>query len=148
MNSPLKAFEKAEPVSLVPERKKAEVISIKPDSGYLIERLSSSSVAVALSDFKHSSDYGDSKFVDYVLIGVLSVLIHSVVVEHFKHSSLENEQIEAVKPPPQVQISFVRPTPPPPKVVQPPPPHGTIQRFYRSYRKCQSRKYYGLRSGA
>jgi protein TonB len=77
---------------------------------------------VALGDFRHSSDYQDSKIADYLLIGVLSIVIHSLVVEHFKHSPLENEQIEAVKPPPQVQISFVRPTPPPPKVVQPPPP--------------------------
>jgi protein TonB len=123
MNSPLKAFEKAEPVSLVPERKKAEVISIKPDSGYLIERLTSSSVAVALGDFKHSSDYRDSKLVDYLLIGVLSVLVHSIAVEYFKHSPLENEKIEVAKPQPKVQISFVRPTPPPPpKVIQPPPP--------------------------
>jgi protein TonB len=122
MNSPLKAFEKAEPVSLTPERKKAEVISIKPDSGYLIERLTSSSVAVALGDFKDSSDYRDSKLVDYLLIGVLSLVVHSVVFEYFKHSKLENEQIEVAKPQPKVQISFVRPTPPPPKVTQPPPP--------------------------
>ena len=42
MNSPLKLFDKSEPTLLVPERKKAEVISIMPDSGYLIERLSRS----------------------------------------------------------------------------------------------------------
>ncbi len=122
MNSPLKAFDKAEPVLLTPERKKAEVISIKPDGGHLIERLSTSSVAVALGDFRHRSDYRDSKVVDYLLIGVLSILIHTLVVDHFKHSPLEAEQIEPVKPPAKVQISFVRPTPPPPKVVQPSPP--------------------------
>ena len=122
MNSPLKLFDKSEPTLVVPERKKAEVISLIPDSGYLIERLSRSSVAVALGDFRQSSDSRDSRIIDYLLIGALSILIHTVVVEHFKHSSLEAEQIEPVKNPPKVQISFVRPTPPPPKVVEPPPP--------------------------
>lgn len=122
MNSPLKVFDKADAVLLAPERRKAEVISIKSDNSHLIERLSSSSVAVALGDFRHSADYRDSKVIDYLLIGVLSIFVHSVVVEHFKHAPLEAEQIEPVKPPSKVQISFVRPTPPPPKVVQPPPP--------------------------
>ncbi|MEI6707269.1 MAG: energy transducer TonB [Methylococcales bacterium] len=127
MNSPLKAFDKAEPVLRVPERKKADVISIKPDHNYLIERLSTSSVAVALGDFKHSNDYRDNKIVDYLLIGVLSIVAHTIIVDHFKHSPLEAEQIEVVKNPPKVQISFVRPTPPPPpKVVQPPPPPKVV----------------------
>jgi protein TonB len=43
------------------------------------------------------------------------------VVEYFKHSSVEQEElVEPVKIPSKVQISFVRPQPKP--VVQPPPP--------------------------
>ncbi len=122
MNSPLKVFDKAAPVLLAPERRKADVISIKSDNSHLIERLSPSPVAVALGDFRHGADYRDSKVIDYLLIGILSIFVHSIVVEHFKHSPLEEERVEPVKPPSKVQISFVRPTPPPPKVVQPPPP--------------------------
>jgi protein TonB len=122
MNSPLKAFDKVDQTSSPPDRKKADVIAIKPDNHHFIERLSSSSVAVALGDFKHSNDNRDSKIIDYLLIGVLSIFIHTTVVDHFKQSPLEDERIKPVEKPNKVQISFVRPTPPPPpKVVVPPP---------------------------
>lgn len=125
MNSPLVAFDKFEPATLAPERKRADVVPISPDIGRLRESLSVSSVAVALGDFRSSTDYRDSKVIDYLLIGVLSILVHSTVVEHFKHVSVEKEElIEPVKPPSKVQISFVRPQPKP--VVQPPPPPPNV----------------------
>jgi len=121
MNSPLKVFDKVQPVAFVPERKKDNVISIKPDTGQLTEPLSISSDAVALGSFRHSTDYRDSKVLDYLFIGILSIVVHSVVVDHFKQLPVEEELVEPVKPPSKVQISFVRPQPPKP-VVQPPPP--------------------------
>ena len=122
MNRPLKAFNNVEPVTPAPDRKKANVVSIKSGTNQLIKGFSTSSVAVALGDFRHSSDNRDSKAVDYLLIVVLSVLIHTVVVDHFKHAPLEEAVVEPVKPPSKVQISFVRPQPPKPLVQPPPPP--------------------------
>jgi protein TonB len=125
MNRPLVAFDKFEQGTPAPDRKRADVVPINQDIGRLMESLSISSAAVALGDFRHSTDYRDSKAVDYLIIGVLSLLVHTIVVDHFKHASVEKEQlIEPVKPPSKVQISFVRPQPK--TVVQPPPPPKVV----------------------
>ena len=121
MNSPLKAFKNSEPATHAPDRKKANVISIKSGTHRLIKGFSGSSVAVALGDFRHGTEYRDTKAMDYLLIGILSILVHSVVVDHFKQLSEEPALVEPVKPPSKVQISFVRPQPPKP-IIQPPPP--------------------------
>jgi len=121
MNRPLAAFDKFEPVTLAPDRKRADVVPINQDIGRLMESLSASSAAAVLGSFRSGSDHRDSKAVDYLVIAVLSILVHSIVVDHFKHASVEKEQrVEPVKQPSKVQISFVRPQPKP--VVQPPPP--------------------------
>lgn len=120
MNSPLKAFKNTEPAILVPVRKKTNVVSFKSGTSRLIKSFSASPVAVALGDFKHRSDNRDSKIIDSLFIVILSVLVHTAVVDYFKHSELEEEQVETVKVPSKVQISFVRPQPKP--VIQPPPP--------------------------
>jgi len=120
MNSPLKAFNNAEPAKVPPDRKKANVVSIKTGTNRLIKSFTASPVAVALGDFNHRSDNRDSKALDYLLIGILSILVHTAAVEYFKNSQLEEEKIEEVKAPPKVQISFVRPQPKP--AVEPPPP--------------------------
>jgi protein TonB len=121
MNRPLTAFDKFEPATLATERKRADVVPINPDIGRLRESLSASSAAVGLGNFRSGSDFRDSKAIDYLIIGVLSILVHATVVEYFKHSSVEKEErVEPVKVPSKVQISFVRPQPKP--VVQPPPP--------------------------
>ncbi|MFA6162098.1 MAG: energy transducer TonB [Methylobacter sp.] len=121
MNSPLVAFDKFEPATPAADRKKANVVSIKPDVDLLKENLSASSVTLPLGNFRSVGDYRDSKAIDYLIIGILSVLVHTAVVDHFKRVSIEKEElIEPVKPPSKVQISFVRPQPKP--VVQPPPP--------------------------
>ena len=127
MNSPLVAFDKFEPATLAPDRKRANVVSINPDVDLLKENLSASSVALPLGNFRSVGDYRDSKAIDYLIIGILSILVHTVVVEHFKHLPIEQEElIEPVKPPPKVQISFVRPQPPKPVVQQPPPPPKVV----------------------
>jgi periplasmic protein TonB len=125
MNSPLVAFDEFEPATFVPERKRADVVPISPDIGRLRESLSVSSVAVAMGDFRSSTDFRDSKAIDYLVIGVLSILVHSTIVEHFKHTEVAKEElVEPVKTPSKVQISFVRPQPKP--VVQPPPPPKVV----------------------
>lgn len=121
MNSPLVAFDKFEPAILSPRRKRADVVPITPDIGQLRESLSVSSVAGALENFKSGSDFRDSKAMDYLIIGVLSILVHTTVVDHFKHTQVaEEELVEPAKIPSKVQISFTRPQPKP--AVQPPPP--------------------------
>ncbi len=125
MNSPLVAFDKFEPATFSPQRKRADVVPINPDIGRLRENLSAASVAVALGDFRSSSDFRDSKAIDYLIIGVLSILVHTTVVDHFKHAPIaEEELVEPVKIPSKVQISFVRPQPK--TVVQPPPPPNVV----------------------
>jgi protein TonB len=124
MNSPLKVLDK--PESLEPARRKDNVIAINPNNGPLLDRLSSSSVGLALHDFKHRTDYRDSKFVDYLLIGVLSVLVHSAAVEYFRDLPPEPEAVKQPKPPAKVQISFVKPQPPKPVVQEPPPPPKVV----------------------
>jgi len=121
MNSPLVAFDKFESLTLAPERKRADVVPINQDIGRLMESLSASSAALALGNFRSSSDFRDNKAIDYLIIAALSILVHTTVVDHFKQVSVEKEQqIEPVKPPSKVKISFVRPQPKP--VIQPPPP--------------------------
>lgn len=121
MNRPLVVFDKFEQGTLTPDRKRADVVPINQDVGRLMESLSVSSAAVALADFRRGADHRDSKAIDYLLLAVLSILVHTAIVDHFKHASVEKEQlVEPVKPPSKVQISFVRPQPKP--VVQPPPP--------------------------
>ncbi len=121
MNRPLMAFDKFEPATPAPDRKMADVVPISPEIGRLMENVSASSAALALGDLRRVADYRDTKAVDYLLLVVLSILVHTTVVNHFKHASVEKEElIEPVKPPSKVQISFVRPQPKP--VVQPPPP--------------------------
>jgi protein TonB len=121
MNSPLAAFDKFEPTAFVPEKKRADVVPISSDIGRLRESLSVSSYAGALGDFRTSTEFRDSKAIDYLIIGILSILVHSTIVEYFKHADVAKEElVEPVKVPSKVQITFVRPQPKP--VVQPPPP--------------------------
>jgi protein TonB len=121
MNSPLVTSDEFEPVTVVPDRKKADVVPINQGIGRLLETESALSADAELGDFRSIKDLRDSKAIDYLIIGVLSILVHSVVVDHFKHSQLEEEKvIEPVKLPTKMQISFVKPQPKP--VVQPPPP--------------------------
>lgn len=79
----------------------------------------------SLSDFKFNDTGSDRRLADYLVIGVLSIFIHTVVVEYFKKSDVEPIEIEKpVKVPSKVQISFVKPQPP--KVIQPPPPPKVV----------------------
>lgn len=127
MNKPLVAFDKFKPATNTPDRKKANVIAIKPDIDLSIASLSASAVALPLGNFRFNSEQGDSKAIDCLLVGLLIVLVHTAVVDHFKHSALEQEAlVEPVKPPPKVQISFVKPQPPKPTVQQPPPPPKVV----------------------
>ncbi|MEQ1531702.1 MAG: energy transducer TonB [Methylococcales bacterium] len=127
MTRPLKVVDKFDASVPVQDKKISNVVPISPESGLLLEG-PAVSAALPLGDFRFDADTRDNKLIDYLLIGVLSIVVHSAAVEIFKNMPLAREElIEPVKPPAKVQISFVQPkpkvVPPPPKqVVQPPPP--------------------------
>lgn len=87
---------------------------------------SNTALAAALGDFKYRASNRDHKLTDFLLLGVLSVLIHGTLVEQFKGADFEQEIIEPIKPEPKVQITLTRPQPPkpvpPPPQVKPQPP--------------------------
>lgn len=129
MSTPLIAFDTSETVTRPPERKKAEVFHIHSATEKLFGNLPIPASTLALGHFNQDLNYRDSRAIDYLLIGVLSLFVHSAAVDFFKQLPIEQEElIEPVKIPPKVQISFVQPKPkpvvPPPPVVkqQPPPP--------------------------
>lgn len=118
MNRPLAALDKNDSAALALVRKKADVVSIVPDTLNRKENLFVSSSIFALSDFKTGIERRDSKLIDFLLIGILSIGVHTSVVEYFNRVPIAKE--EPVKIPSKVQISFVKPKIKP--VVQPPPP--------------------------
>lgn len=123
MNRPVKVFDKFDSGTRVPEGNSANVFPINQDTGLLLASLSARSVAVPLRDFKHNADRRDSKAVDYLVIAILSVFVHTTVVEHLKHMPIAKEELETrEKPPSKVQITFVQPKPKPVVQTEPPPP--------------------------
>jgi protein TonB len=102
-------------------------VSLKPSSALSAADFSPVPLTTALADFKYSGENHDRKLFDYLLLGVLSIVIHTSFVRHFDSASLEQEIIEPVKPLPKVQITLSRPqpkpvAPPPPPVAKPKPP--------------------------
>ena len=68
MNSPLKVLDK--PESLEHAKRKDNVIAINPNNDAFLSRLSSSAAGLALKDFKHRTNYRDSKVIDLSLIHI------------------------------------------------------------------------------
>ncbi|MGZ5001186.1 MAG: energy transducer TonB, partial [Methylomonas sp.] len=91
---------------------------------------SSAQVGRVLKNFKYVGEDHDRKLTDYLLLGLLSVLVHTTVVDHFDRLALEEEVIEPAKPETKVQITLTRPqlkpVPPPPPQVKPQPPKPKV----------------------
>jgi protein TonB len=85
-------------------------------------------IASAIGSFKFNAQTRDHKFIDILVIGLVSILIHNTVVDHFKGFSFEEKVVEQIKEPPKVQITLTRPKPivPPPIVQAPPPPPKVV----------------------
>jgi protein TonB len=130
MSSPLATFNKFAPAGAPADWDAADVVSLKPSVAQLSEGLTHSRVAVALGDFKYSTETRDHKLVDYLLIGVLTIFIHNTVVSHFRGAAFEQEIVEPIKPEAKVQITLTRPqpkpVPPPPPQVKPQPPKPKV----------------------
>ncbi|MEI7839917.1 MAG: energy transducer TonB [Methylococcaceae bacterium] len=87
-----------------------------------IKPSSSASVAATIRSFKYDNENRDHKLADYLLLGVLSIFVHTTVVSHFDSSSLEQKIITPAKQPSKVEISFTKPKPKPIVIPPPPPP--------------------------
>ncbi len=128
MTRSLKVVDKFDAAASEQNKKISNVISISTDNDLLLKNSSAPAFALPIGSFRFDADTRDSKLIDYLLIGLLSLLTHSAAVEIFKNMPLAREELaEPVKPPAKVQISFVQPKPkpviPPPKpIVQAPPP--------------------------
>ena len=123
MNSPLKVLNK--PESLDKSDKRGNVIAITPINDPFLNRLSNSSIGLALNDFRLRTEESDTKFRDYLLIGVLSLLAHTFIVNNFTNLPAK-PQAEKKPKPAKVQITIVKPQPPKPIVVPPPPPPKVV----------------------
>lgn len=84
-----------------------------------VQRLPSA-LSKALGDFRYDNNQQDRRISDYLLLGLLSIAVHSTVVDNFNAIEFEPAIVEAVKPESKVQITLSRPQPP--KPVPPPPP--------------------------
>ncbi|MFM8330734.1 MAG: hypothetical protein ACKN9T_03505, partial [Candidatus Methylumidiphilus sp.] len=74
---------------------------------------------LSLSGFRDESNTDDKRRLDYLLIGLLTVVAHFYLVQWFQNAARNAEPLTPVKVPPMVQITL---TPPPKPIVQPPPP--------------------------
>lgn len=83
--------------------------------------------ATTIGSFKYDNENRDHKLADYLLLGVLSIFVHSTVVSHFDSSSFEQEIITPAKQPSKVEISFTKPKPKPIVVPPPPPPVAQVK---------------------
>ena len=106
--------------------KKKGVAAVLPFTGPA-NRADAKQNSSALSANLGNADGQDRKLADYLILGALSIFIHSTVVERFQHMSFEQEELlEPVKVPSKVEISIIKPQPkpvaPPPPVAQPKPP--------------------------
>lgn len=123
MNRPLINFQFVESDFRSPNKDHvAKIFPLKPAANELnAGGLPAAASAVALGHFKTGTEQSDRKWLDYLILGVLSIVIHAVVVDYANSMRVEREEIvEPVKIPPKVEISLVRPQPKP--VIQPPPP--------------------------
>jgi protein TonB len=128
MNNPLLNFQQFG--SGIPSPKEGNPARIFPfkitASEFSAQEVRAVAADFALGDFKFEPDSGDRKIIDYLILGALSILIHTAIFDQFKSARFEQEQIvEPVKIPPKVQISLVRPRPKP--IIQPPPPPPKVQ---------------------
>ncbi|MDO9103724.1 MAG: energy transducer TonB [Methylovulum sp.] len=128
MNSPLLNFQQLEADIISPRKSNtAKVFPFKPAGhGEALPAASPLATAsdVTLGHFQAGTGQSDKKWFDYLIIGVLSVVIHGLVADYFQQARTAiEEMVEPAKVQPKVQINLLRPQPPKPKpVIQPPPP--------------------------
>jgi protein TonB len=70
----------------------------------------------------------ERRWLDFFLIGLLTLLAHVYMVRHFHDTARDGLPITPVKVPPMVQVTLIPPPPPKPIVVQPPPPPPPVKK--------------------
>lgn len=126
MSSPLATFDQfdSEPVPLHLDA--ANIVTLIPSGKPWTVATATADPSAGIGSLKFNAANRDNKLIDFLLLGIFSVLVHNSVIDHFKGVSFEQEIVEPVKQPPKVQITLSRPQPkpvaPPPPVVAPKPP--------------------------
>lgn len=120
MNNPLKSLQTS--AESVAAGKSADIIPLK----FVIYKTGRSLLPTAdggfgLADFRSDARTGEKSLLDYLLIGLLTLLVHFYIVQRFHDVSEHEVPVTPVKVPPMVQVTLIPPTPPKP-IVQPPPP--------------------------
>jgi len=127
MSTPLATYDTFEPEAVAIQREPSKILLLKPSTGNAMDQVVPAAVSAAIGGFKYITNTRDHKLYDIVLLGILSILIHNSVIDHFKGVSLEQKFVEPVVQPKKVEITLSRPqpkpvAPPPPPQVQPKPP--------------------------
>jgi protein TonB len=78
------------------------------------------STAIDLTGYRFTQKDGERSLLDYLLIGLLTLLAHFFLVRGFHDAASHEAPLTPVKVPPMVQVTLL--TPPKPIVEPPPPP--------------------------
>lgn len=118
MNKPLKTIESAS--ESVAADQSAQIIPMK----FVIYKtgrsiLPAGAEGFSLAGFRSEEDTDERSWRDYLLLGVLTLLLHIYVVQRFNDISSHEPPVTPPKIPPMVQVTLI---PPPQPIVQPPPP--------------------------
>lgn len=119
MSSPLPVFDKYGQTATLLDWEPDNVIPLKQSDDHQADGIKAAALGAALDGFKTNHINRDNKLFDYLLLGVLSILVHNSIIDHFKGVSFEQEIVPQAKPENKVQITLTRPQP---KPVAPPPP--------------------------
>ena len=75
----------------------------------------------SLAGFRSEGKTGERGWLDYLLIGLLTLSAHFYIVQRFHDGARNEPPVTPVKVPPMVQVTLI-PPPVPKPIVQPPPP--------------------------
>jgi protein TonB len=120
MSSPLPAFDNYEQTAELLDREPDNVIQLKQST----DSEKPAALTTAIGSFKNLDITRDNKLLDYLVLGILSILVHNSVIDHFKGVSFAQEIVPLAKPENKVQITLTRPQP---KPIAPPPPQVITQ---------------------
>ena len=119
MNKPLKALPNGAESDVADQS--AQIIPMKfvvYKTGRSI--LPAAAAGLGLSGFRADAKTGEKRWLDYLLIGLLTLSAHAYLVQRFHDAARDEKPATPVKVPPMVQVTLL--PPPKPVVVQPPPP--------------------------
>ena len=126
MNKPLKALQSGAESEVA--GKSAQIIPMKfvlYKTGRTI--LSAEGSSLGLGSTITVAEGDERRWLDFFLIGLLTILAHVYIVQHFQNTARNGPPITPVKVPPMVQVTLI-PPPPKPIVVQPPPPPPPVKK--------------------